>query len=69
MLMENTWLTEIIRNIATNQITHFNKHVTSIVEKRYINIKKALESNLEDLPKVAKVIWEKIKDQLWKMYL
>lgn len=53
----------------TNCITHFNKRVTSTTEEGYANIRRALETNLRDLPKVVRVIREKIEDQLYKICL
>ncbi len=53
----------------TNRIKHFNKRVTSTVEKGNANIKHALESPLRDLPEVVRVIREKIEDQLRKIRL
>ena len=53
----------------TNQITHFNKRVTSTAEGGHANIKRALKSTLGDLPEVVKIIWEKLEDQLRKIHL
>ena len=53
----------------TNRIMHLNKRVTSTAEGGYANIKLALESTLRNLPKVVRVIREKIEDQLYKIRL
>ena len=52
----------------TNRITHFNKNDTFTPDRGHANIKHALESTLGDLPKVVKVIREKIEDQLCKIH-
>ncbi len=53
----------------TNRIRHFNKRITSTAKRGHGNIKRALESTLEDLPEVGRVIREKIEDQLRKIRL
>ncbi len=53
----------------TNGIKHFNKCLPSTAKRENSNIKHALESTLEDLPEVVRVIREKIEDQLRKICL
>ena len=48
---------------------NFNKRTMSTTIRDHAKIKHVLESTLRDLPKVVKVIREKIEDQLYKICL
>ena len=52
---------------ATNQVSHFGKHVKSISKGGHANIKRILDIPLGDLPSVVAVIVERIEDQLPKL--
>lgn len=51
----------------TNRITHLNKRVTYTVQGGHVNVKKALERALGDLPMMARIIRGQIDDQLWNV--